>query len=75
MTLDPLLLELLVDPIDHEELVYVPSAEVLYNPRRRRVYAVRDGIPVLLPEEARDADDAEHERLVGDPAATRTGPR
>ena len=58
MSLDPLLIELLVDPVDHGELLYVEAAGVLYNPRRRLVYAVSDGIPVLLPDEATSADDA-----------------
>ncbi len=75
MSLDPLLIELLVDPVDHGELLYVETAGVLYNPRRRQVYALSDGIPVLLPDEATTADDAEHARLVGDPSAVRTGAR
>jgi len=36
---------------------------VLYNPRLHRAYEVRDGIPIMLIDEARAVDDAEHARL------------
>ena len=36
----------------------------LYNPRLRRRYVVRDGIPVMLIDEADAVDDAEHERIM-----------
>ena len=54
MALDSFLLALLEDPVDHGELLYVPSANVLYNPRKRVVYEVRDSIAVLLPDELVD---------------------
>jgi uncharacterized protein YbaR (Trm112 family) len=37
-----------------------------YNPRLRRRYPVRDGIPVMLVSEAIPVDDAEHDRLLAD---------
>jgi hypothetical protein len=37
---------------------------VLYNPRLKKSYAVVDGVPVLLADEAVDVGDAEHERLM-----------
>ena len=64
MALDPALLEILVCPEDHGPLHYLEAEDVLYNPRLRRVYEVRDGIAVMLVEEARTVDDAEHERLM-----------
>ena len=73
MALDGFLLGLLEDPVDHGDLVYVPSANVLYNDRRRVVYEVRDSIPVLLPDESRDASDAEHDAWTHDADAVRTG--
>ncbi len=73
MTLDPFLLELLADPVDHEPLRYVAAADVLYNPRRRVAYEVRDGIPVLVPSEARPVDDDEARRLDEDPSGRWTG--
>lgn len=48
------LLAILVDPIDKESLYYFADRAVLYNPRTRSVYAIRDGIPVLLANEARE---------------------
>jgi uncharacterized protein YbaR (Trm112 family) len=63
MTLDPALLALLVCPEDKGPLHYLPDEHVLFNPRLRRTYEVRDGIPVMLVEEATTLDDAEFERL------------
>jgi uncharacterized protein YbaR (Trm112 family) len=73
MALDSFLLALLEDPVDHGELLYVPSADVLYNPRRRVVYEVRDSIAVMLPDEARPATDAEHDAWTNDPSVIKTG--
>jgi uncharacterized protein len=75
MALDEFLLSLLEDPVDHGPLLYVASASVLYNPRRRVAYEVRDSIPVMLPDEARQVADEEHQRLVESPEAIATGPR
>jgi len=36
MALDNFLLNLLEDPVDHGTLLYVPSRDVLYNPRLPR---------------------------------------
>ncbi len=73
MGLDPFLLALLEDPVDHGPLLYVESRDVLYNRRRRVLYEVRDSIPVLLPDESRAVDDAEHAVLVADPSSRETG--
>jgi uncharacterized protein YbaR (Trm112 family) len=62
--LDPRLLEILACPEDKGPLLYFADESVLYNPRLHRTYAVRDGIPVMLIEEATSVDDAEHDRLV-----------
>lgn len=64
MSLDPALLEILVCPEDKGPLHYLESEQVLFNPRLRRVYEVRDGIPVMLVEEATDVTDDEAERLL-----------
>ena len=47
------LLKILVCPEDKGPLHYIESEQVLFNPRLRRTYAVRDGIPVMLEDEAR----------------------
>ena len=62
--LDPRLLEILVCPQDKGPLLYVASEQCLYNPRLHRRYAIREGIPVMLIDEAETVTDAEHERLV-----------
>jgi len=36
---------------------------VLYNPRLKRTYEIRDGIPVMLVEEATSLSEAENDRL------------
>jgi uncharacterized protein YbaR (Trm112 family) len=64
MTLSPQLLQILVCPVDKGGLFYLADEDALYNPRLHRRYAVREGIPVMLADEAEDVDDAEHERLL-----------
>ena len=64
MPLDPKLLEILACPEDKGPLLYFVDEDSLYNPRLRRRYAVRDGIPVMLIDEAETVSDDEHERLL-----------
>ncbi len=64
MALDPRLLEILACPDDKGPLLYFEDEDCLYNPRLRRRYAVSDGIPVMLVDEAESVSDAEHERLM-----------
>jgi uncharacterized protein YbaR (Trm112 family) len=63
MALDPRLLEILACPEDKGPLYYFEDEASLYNPRLHRRYQVRDGIPVMLVDEAETVPDAEHERL------------
>jgi uncharacterized protein len=75
--LDSLLIEILVDPEDKQPLYYFSNDEVLYNPRLRRSYQVRDGIPILLISEATTVSDEEHDRrtaTLGSAAETGAGP-
>ena len=65
MALDAALLEILACPDDKGPLYYFEDEELLYNPRLQRVYEIRDGIPVMLVDEARTVDDGEHQRLQG----------
>jgi uncharacterized protein len=65
MALDPALLSILACPEDKGPLYYLEDEDVLYNPRLRRVYEIRDGIPVMLVDEARTVDDVEHSRIQG----------
>ncbi|MEZ5170381.1 MAG: Trm112 family protein [Acidimicrobiia bacterium] len=64
MALDKRLLEILACPEDKGPLLYFEADDFLYNPRLRRRYLIRDGIPVMLVDEAEPVDDAEHEALV-----------
>ena len=64
MALDTRLLEILACPEDKGPLLYFAADDVLYNPRLHRRYEVRDGIPVMLIDEAVTVDDAEHARLM-----------
>ncbi|MGP8059057.1 MAG: Trm112 family protein [Acidimicrobiales bacterium] len=64
MPLDPLLVEVLACPVDKGPLLWFADEDVLYNPRLHKRYDVREGVPVLLVDEATDVDEAEHERLV-----------
>jgi len=63
MALDPMLLDILACPDDKGPLLYFADEDALYNPRLRRRYAVRDGIPVMLIEEAETVTEEEHARL------------
>jgi uncharacterized protein YbaR (Trm112 family) len=64
MALDKLLLEILACPEDRGPLYYFEDEEALYNPRLHRRYAIRDGIPIMLIDEAEAVSDAEHDRLM-----------
>ncbi len=66
MTLDARLLEILACPVDKGSLLYFEDEEALYNPRLQRRYRIHEGIPVMLPDEAEEVDDAEHARLVAE---------
>jgi uncharacterized protein YbaR (Trm112 family) len=52
MSLDSRLLAVLACPVDKGPLYYLGDDGGLYNPRTHRRYLVRDGIPVMLPDES-----------------------
>lgn len=74
MSLDPQLLEILACPQDKGPLLYFVDEDLLYNPRLQRGYEVRNDIPIMLIDEARVIDDAEHERLLAKAAANAITP-
>jgi uncharacterized protein YbaR (Trm112 family) len=51
--IDPKLLELLVCPLTKESLDYDPVRHELISRQAKLAYPIRDGIPIMLPEEAR----------------------
>ena len=55
---DPRLLEILVCPITKGPLEYDRAANELISRSARRAYPIRDGIPIMLPDEARMLDEA-----------------
>jgi uncharacterized protein len=69
MPLDPRLLAVLACPQDKGPLYYLGDEGGLYNPRLHRRYTVRDGIPVMLIDEAQTVSDEEHESIMAAVAA------
>lgn len=58
-SIDPKLLEILVCPLTKEPLRWDAVRQELISDRARLAYPVRDGIPVMLPDEARALNDNE----------------
>jgi len=56
---DPRLLEILVCPVTHGPLEYDRARGELVSRGARLAYPIRDGVPVMLPEEARELEDGE----------------
>ena len=54
---DARLLEILVCPVTRAELTYDPVRQELVSRAARLAYPIRDGVPIMLPEEARKLDD------------------
>ncbi|GLS45805.1 Trm112 family protein [Methylobacterium brachythecii] len=54
---DPKLLELLVCPLTKESLDYDAARQELISRSAKLAYPIRDGIPIMLPEEARTLSD------------------
>ncbi len=54
---DPRLLEILVCPVTRAELTYDSVRQELISRAARLAYPIRDGVPIMLPEEARKLDD------------------
>lgn len=57
-TVDPKLLEILVCPVTKTVLRYDAAAAELISEAAGLAYPIRDGIPIMLAEEARRIDDA-----------------
>jgi hypothetical protein len=55
-TVDPRLLEILVCPVTRGPLEYDREAGELISRQAKLAYPIRDGVPVMLPEEARALD-------------------
>ena len=51
--IDPKLLEILVCPLTKSTLEYDAEKQELISRAAKLAYPIRDGIPIMLPEEAR----------------------
>jgi hypothetical protein len=51
--IDPKLLEILVCPVTKSTLEYDAARQELTSRAAKLAYPIRDGIPIMLPEEAR----------------------
>ena len=61
--MDKHLLDILVDPVTKGPLIYDRKKQELICRASRLAYPIRDGIPVMLPEEARELSTDEVEAL------------
>jgi uncharacterized protein YbaR (Trm112 family) len=59
LEIDPKLLEILVCPLTKSTLVYDREKQELISKRAGLAYPIRDGIPVMLAEEARSLSESE----------------
>ncbi len=58
--MNPKLLEILVCPVTKGPLVYDKQKQELISRTARLAYPVRDGIPVMLEDEARRLEEHEY---------------
>lgn len=63
MVIDAKLLELLVCPVTKASLTYKKESDELWCRASGLAYPIRDGIPVMLEEEARELSSEERESL------------
>ncbi len=57
LTVDPKLLEMLVCPLTKGPLSYDRERQELISEKAHLAYPIRDGIPIMLVDEARSLDD------------------
>lgn len=58
--MNPKLLEILVCPVTKGPLLYDKQKQELVSKSARLAYPIRDGIPVMLEDEARRLDEHEY---------------
>ena len=56
VTIDPRLLEVLVCPVTRGPLTWDRTRNELVSKGAKLAYPIRDGVPIMLPEEARTID-------------------
>ena len=55
--IDPKLLEILVCPLTKTTLEYDAARQELVSHAAKLAYPIRDGIPIMLPDEARPLEE------------------
>ncbi len=58
-SIDPKLLEILICPLTKTPLRYDAERDELISDKARLAYPIRDGIPIMLPDEARPLEENE----------------
>ena len=61
--MDKKLLDILVCPVTKGKLLYTAGTTELISKQARLAFPIRDGIPILLENEARTLSDAEMQAL------------
>jgi len=61
--MDKKLLDILVCPVTKGPLIYDKARQELISRSARLAYPIRDGIPVMLEDEARKISQEEYEKL------------
>jgi uncharacterized protein YbaR (Trm112 family) len=56
-SIDPKLLEILVCPLTRTTLEYDSARQELISRAAKLAYPIRDGIPIMLPDEARPLEE------------------
>jgi hypothetical protein len=59
MEIDPKLLEILICPLTKGQLIYDRERQELISKKAGLAYPIRDGIPVMLADEARTLSESE----------------
>jgi uncharacterized protein YbaR (Trm112 family) len=59
VAVDPKLLEILVCPLTKGPLIYDAKKQELFSKQAALAYPIRDGIPIMLADEARPLTDDE----------------
>ncbi len=54
--IDPRLLEILICPVTGGRLEYDKAANELISKKAKLAYQIRDGVPIMLADEARELD-------------------
>jgi uncharacterized protein YbaR (Trm112 family) len=69
--LDEELLKIMVCPITHAPVVQVGDWVYSTDPKARHKYPIRDGIPIMLIDEAQVVDQEEFDRVMAEASADR----